>query len=293
MRDLTALQARIDAVEWYHEFDFGDGLRSRPRVDITAHRLVWEFIERHLANVDFRGKSVLDIGSWDGYWSFEAERRGAASVLATDDVSQNWAAGTGIHLARELLGSRIEVNQSVSVYDLATLGRTFDVILFFGVYYHLHAPFNAFAQIRHCCHPGTIVLIDGPVGVGLVSGGAVLDFRSHQAEYLPSLSALSQLTEAAYFREEATHLLYGPASDTEGPALGWRWRLAMAQAALRGRRSGVRPLAEQALPSALTTDRVFVKCRPFVGSNEIHCYRPPFGLQRYDDRFREATPHAA
>ena len=40
-------------------------------------------MEQQLDAVPFHGKSVLDIGCWDGYWSFYAERRGAASVLAT------------------------------------------------------------------------------------------------------------------------------------------------------------------------------------------------------------------
>ena len=73
----ASLQARIDALPWYHEFDFGGGLHARSRSpEAPGHRRVWAFIERQLDQVDFRGKSVLDIGCWDGYWSFQAERRG-------------------------------------------------------------------------------------------------------------------------------------------------------------------------------------------------------------------------
>src|SRR5687767_9189330 len=100
------LQQQIDAVEWYHEFDFGNGLRAESHTpDVAAHRGVWSFIQQHLDKIDFAGKSVLDIGCWDGYWSFYAERRGAKSVLATDDVSQNWANGNGLLLAKRLLNS--------------------------------------------------------------------------------------------------------------------------------------------------------------------------------------------
>src|SRR5262245_45690660 len=89
--DTAALQKRIDAVAWYHEFEFGSGLRAVPKdPHAHVHRAVWQFIERQLSQVDYRGKSVLDVGCWDGYWSFFAERRGAARVLATDDWSQNW-----------------------------------------------------------------------------------------------------------------------------------------------------------------------------------------------------------
>jgi tRNA (mo5U34)-methyltransferase len=50
---------------------------------------MWKHIEQELAAVDFRGKSVLDIGCWDGYWSFYAGKKGAQAALASDDVSQS------------------------------------------------------------------------------------------------------------------------------------------------------------------------------------------------------------
>jgi len=91
---VEGLQAEIDSVAWYHEFDFGNGHTARSRTpDVAAHRRLWNFIEEGLSRIDFRGKTVLDIGCWDGYWSFYAERHGAASVLATDDLSQNWSTG--------------------------------------------------------------------------------------------------------------------------------------------------------------------------------------------------------
>ena len=83
--DMAARQPELDAVTWYHEFDFGNGRRTKTHCGhIDHHRRVWEFVESHLAAVDFRGKSVLDIGAWDGYWSFYAEKSGAgASSRAT------------------------------------------------------------------------------------------------------------------------------------------------------------------------------------------------------------------
>ena len=107
-------QSEIDSVHWYHEFDFGKGLHATSKTpDVQAHRKVWEFINRELDAIDFLGKSVLDIGCWDGFWSFYAEKRGASSVFATDDISQNWSTGKGIHLAKALLGSKIEIDQNI------------------------------------------------------------------------------------------------------------------------------------------------------------------------------------
>jgi len=81
--------------------------------DIAGHRKIWSFTRQHLDAVDFRGKSVLDVGAWDGYWSFYAEKRGAERVLATDDRTQNWSDGNGIHLAKELFQSNSSISPSI------------------------------------------------------------------------------------------------------------------------------------------------------------------------------------
>jgi tRNA (mo5U34)-methyltransferase len=115
----SEIQNRIDRIHWYHEFDFGNGLRAEDKTpEAEGHRVVWRFIEDQLDKIDFSGKTVLDIGCWDGYWSFYAERRGAARVVATDDSTQNWAGPAGFNLAKELLGSRVEADLNASIYDL-------------------------------------------------------------------------------------------------------------------------------------------------------------------------------
>jgi tRNA (mo5U34)-methyltransferase len=263
--DLKAEQAEIDRHHWYHEFDFGNGLRATSHTeDVRPHRRVWRFIERHLDAVDFRGQTVLDIGAWDGYWSFYAERRGAKSVLATDDLSQNWSDGQGIHIARRLLRSDIEINQHLSVYELSSLGRTFDIVLCLGVYYHLQDPLLAFAQIRHCCHPGSLVLLEGDAAVGLNACEARFNFADGtQPAYLPSPSALNLFLQAAYLRVRSQHRM--------GYAFGLRALLAR----LRHRRRA--------------SCRLFTVCEPFVGANPVHPYRAPFGLDRYAQDRRAAA----
>jgi tRNA (mo5U34)-methyltransferase len=271
------VQAQLDAIAWYHEFDFGDGLKTRiDRPALPFHRRLWAFIQDQLDAIDFAGKSVLDVGCWDGFWSFSAERRGAASVLATDDFSQNWASARGIHLARELLRSRVEVHPSLSVYELSNLERTFDVVLFLGVYYHLWDPFHALAQVRHCCHPGTVVLVEGNVTTALPAGGLFLSAARPDSKFLPSFAALEEMLSAAYFRIDA-HAFLPPAGPL--PRVGWRWRLRMARHALKGSQ----PVLRRPEPDIR---RVFLRCSPFSGHNALHAYRPPFGLHRYDDRFR-------
>jgi tRNA (mo5U34)-methyltransferase len=285
---IEQLQAEIDSITWYHEFDFGNGLRAHPKSPPThTHREIWKFIEAQLSQIDFHDKTVLDIGCWDGYWSFHAERRGAKSVLATDDFSQNWSNAQGVLLAKQLLGSAVELEEHISVYDLASLDRKFDIILFLGVYYHLLDPFYALAQIRQCCHPNSLVLIEGAEGFGLPPDAAIFDPNDRVCKFLPTSGHLKHLLSAAYFSvvSESFSAL-PPGYWARG---GWTWRLRMCLESLRGSQVGVAQLVRSSAPLR----RAFITCVPMQGENPLHSYPPPFGLARYDTRFcaeRGAVP---
>ncbi|MDQ3676028.1 MAG: DUF1698 domain-containing protein [Actinomycetota bacterium] len=99
---------------------------------------------------DLRGKTVLDIGAWDGFFSFEAERRGAERVVAVDSFAWDGSVGTakaGFELARQALGSRVEdVEVDVLDLDAEQLGR-FDVVLCLGVLYHMRHPLLALEKV--------------------------------------------------------------------------------------------------------------------------------------------------
>jgi tRNA (mo5U34)-methyltransferase len=205
------IQDRIDAIDWYHEFDFGNGLVAKPKSP-EDHPKFWAHIRSRLDSIDFAGKTVLDIGCWDGYWSFYAEQRGAAQVLSIDDCEQNWAGDAGLRLAKELLHSSIEINTKLPVYELTSLQRKFDVILCLGVYYHLIDPFYAFSQIRHCCHENSIVVFEGDVrsNFGLPSGAGIHHFTHSDgavARFRPTPAVLSGFLEAAYLQVESETFL--------------------------------------------------------------------------------------
>ncbi len=269
------LQRQIDAIDWYHEFDFGNGLRSVTKSDTALHRTFWKFIESRLDTIDFTGKTVLDIGCWDGYWSFYAERRGAKRVLATDDVSQNWAEGTGLSLAKRLLNSKIEVNQSVSIYEAAKLGETFDIVLCLGVYYHLIDPFAAFAQLRQCLHPGSIVVFEGDVTHGLRGDAYFWDPKDPAKPiFVPTAYGMRQMLGAAYY-EVTDQSFLKPLP----PASKFKPKLSLFRNLI-----GRQDPATLKLPDYI--DRMVTFARPFDGENPLHPYKPPFGLHRFDPRFR-------
>ncbi len=137
-------RSRLDDVRWYHTIDLGQG-RTTAGVDDSPYRL-----SRLDLPASFRGQTVLDIGAWDGFFSFEAERRGAARVVASDWYSWHgpgWGTKRGFELARTVLGSRVE-DVDIDVMDLsADRVGTFDVVFFLGVLYHLPHPLLALERV--------------------------------------------------------------------------------------------------------------------------------------------------
>jgi tRNA (mo5U34)-methyltransferase len=123
---------------WYHRIEVAPGVIT-PGVNDSQMILDAISLDENL-----EGMRVLDIGARDGFFSFECERRGAAEVVAIDYLSPE---ETGFPIARELVGSEVELRQA-NVYDLSPeeLG-SFDLILFLGVLYHLRDPMLALDRI--------------------------------------------------------------------------------------------------------------------------------------------------
>ena len=111
---------------------------------------------------DLSGKTVLDIGCWDGFFSFECERRGAKRVVASD-VWETMGRGA-FDFARTELGSDVEPVQA-SVYDLpgALNGERFDLVLFLGVLYHLKHPLLGIEKVAEVTAPGGLAVIETAV----------------------------------------------------------------------------------------------------------------------------------
>jgi len=141
------LQSKVDALRWYHTIDLGHGVVTKG-IDNSVERLA-----RVALPGDLSGRTVLDIGAWDGFFSFEAERRKAARVVATDHYAWHgagWGTGqgkAGFQLAREVLDSRVQ-DIDVDVMDLSAerIGQ-FDVVLFLGVLYHVPHPLLALERV--------------------------------------------------------------------------------------------------------------------------------------------------
>ena len=268
-----ALQKEIDSIHWYHEFDFGDGLRSVSVSQAEDHRRAWRFIESELEKIDFKGKSVLEIGCWDGYWSFYAEKRGARHVLASDDVSQNWANGAGLRLAHKLLNSKVEINQSVSIYEASKLNRTFDIILCLGVYYHLVDPFAGFAEVRHLMHENSIAVFEGDATLELRPDTYYWDMSdSSKSCFVPTQWGLNHMLKTAYMDVTSQQWMRPP----KGLMIN------VDPAHLVGALGAKDPSEFNPLKHR---ERILTVTKPFLGENPLHPYKPPFNLARFDTRF--------
>ena len=175
--------------EWYHSIELAPGVVTPGRAPLE----VWQRTLRTLELPDLRGKSVLDIGAYDGFFSFAAERLGAARVVALDE--QVWATDMAAYLAewreakklgnpypapresrhwrpeelpgrrpfdaaRSLLASKVEplVGNFMRV-DPASIGR-FDVVLFLGILYHMEEPLPAMRRVASLLKPGGFLGIE-------------------------------------------------------------------------------------------------------------------------------------
>lgn len=132
----AAWAKEIARVAWFHRIHLGGGIVT-PGRDDSAGKL-----EQLGLDVDLKGMRVLDIGAWDGFFSFEAERRGAAEVVAADIVLQ-----PGLRLAKRILGSAVKP-LAIDILELSPerVGR-FDLVLCLGVLYHLKHPLLALERV--------------------------------------------------------------------------------------------------------------------------------------------------
>jgi tRNA (mo5U34)-methyltransferase len=128
---------------WFHNLNLR-GVQTAPDHFLGDYpALKWKTFETAIPS-DLRGKSVLDIGCNAGFYAQEMKRRGAERVFGIDEDEHYL---TQARFAAEVNGMEIEFRQ-MSVYELAKLNESFDLVLFLGVLYHLRYPLLALDLIR-------------------------------------------------------------------------------------------------------------------------------------------------
>ncbi len=231
--DPSALRARVASIDWYHTLELPHGVVTPGWLD---HRTI---VGRVSLPSSLAGKRCLDVGTFNGFWAFELERRGAAEVVAIDvldprrwdwpvgsddatvaAIASRMAGGKGFEIAREALGSRVKrVDRSVYDLDERDLGR-FDLVYLGSLLLHLRDPVGALQRIRAVCS-GTLVVVDGiDLPLSLTKPRlpvAYLDGRGRPWWWYPNLTALARLVESGGFElNRAPRRVFVPAGT------GWR-----------------------------------------------------------------------
>jgi len=212
------LERVLEMPYWYHKIELPGGITTPG----------WAPLSRDAYRIpeDLTGKRVLDVGAWDGYWSFLALQRGARQVVAIDDFSDylgtlkesDRRAWQTFDLCRSAFGydpdrcDRIEM----SVYDVSEerLGR-FDIVFCFGVLYHLRHPLLALDLLSSVCdgeiYVESAILDDfspyrGGIGGGYPGGQMVMEFypdnqygNNNTNWWVPTLHCLGHMVRAAGF----------------------------------------------------------------------------------------------
>jgi tRNA (mo5U34)-methyltransferase len=222
----------IDDVRlWYHTLELPGGRLTPGWFDLRPHvdRLPWP---------EVRGRRCLDVGTYDGFYAFELERRGASEVVALDISDHNqwdWPAaararggaalaelagekGAGFDAAHHMLRSGVQ-RRELSAYELSPQRvGTFDVVVCGSLMLHLRDPVRALEAIRSVCHGWFLSVEEVSLPLSLASPRRpVADMRFDEELcqwWVVNLAGHRRLVEIAGFRVTRR---FGPYQERFGP----------------------------------------------------------------------------
>jgi tRNA (mo5U34)-methyltransferase len=158
------LRRRLGEIDWYHTQELAPGLVTPGMFDLRP------YVDRYGIPEDLSGMRVLDVGTFEGFWAFELERRGAEVTALDVDSTQalDWPPrlrpstderrGEGFELARAALRSSVR-RVGMSIYDAEpmALGGHFDLVFCGSVLIHLRDPMLALERMAGLCRDRVIV----------------------------------------------------------------------------------------------------------------------------------------
>ncbi|GEM_PF-604310 len=224
------LAKRINELAWYHTIRFTNGFQTPGK----QWQDLWNNIRNTRLHVDYTGKKVLDIATFNGLFAFEAEALGAQQVVGADTYLSYYK---NFLLVKEMLGSEVLPYFNVSPYNIVERldilkeecpGEEFggfDIVQNFGLLYHLRDPMLCLSQARSVVNAN---------GCMIVETGAIYDTEnSHMAFnqiltpgkgyegryyspltnwWLPTIKCLFEMLRASLFEPvlETMHVLMQP-----------------------------------------------------------------------------------
>lgn len=220
--------------EWWHVIDLPDGSATPGGWDLrdVARQLPWP---------DLNGKRCLDVGTADGFWAFEMEKRGAADVLATDLPTPFQArARERFEHARDVLGSAVRYEEA----DVMEVAGSYDVVFAGYVLQMVRDPVGALMRLRSVCRGHLLLLetVSWPLEL-LPAPLARLDARRDGSEWFVfNRRGLRKAVElAGWSVEEQTGVLRdkaGSLAAAQKASRSWKYRVGV-----RGRSCALRAAA--------------------------------------------------
>ena len=211
-----SLEEKVAEIPWYHTLELAPGVVTPGFFDTrSAARLV-------PMPASLAGRRCLDLGTYDGFWAFEMERRGAVEVVAADvldprrwdwpvasppeavaEIESRKRGNRGFELAKDALASSVSlVDRSIYELDERDTGR-FDFVYLGSMLLHLRDPVGALERVRGICDGEVLVeeAVDLPLTLGMPRAPAArLDGRGRPWWWKPNVAALVRMVESAGFR---------------------------------------------------------------------------------------------
>jgi tRNA (mo5U34)-methyltransferase len=227
--------------EWYHTIELAPGVVTPGWFDTRS------VVGRLPVPASLEGRRCLDVATFDGFWAYEMERRGAAEVCAIDvldplgwdwpltsveetitAINRRKEGGRGFEVAHRMLGSSVRFEER-SVYDLDPdeMGE-FDFVYVGSLLLHLRDPVRALERVRAVCR-GQLLLVDNIdlVLTLLHPRRAVANFDGDGRPWWwkANLAALVRMVRAAGFElEQRPRRFYMPPGTGHPPRRELRWQ---------------------------------------------------------------------
>lgn len=166
--------AEIQKRAWYHKITLRPGIVTPGIEQLTD---LWNMTRQSRSYLSYAGKRVLDLASFDGMWSFEAEQLGASLVVATDCMQPLYQ---NFEFCKQILESKVLPLYNITPYKLweglqvllmddFTNGlpfpqqiyhNKFDIVQHLGLLYHLRDPLWTLSQSRSVLKTGGHLLLE-------------------------------------------------------------------------------------------------------------------------------------
>jgi tRNA (mo5U34)-methyltransferase len=186
------LLERARSIRWYHTLELEPGFVTDGWFDLRPQAHRYGLPER------MDGMRALEVGTWDGFWAFEMERRGAESVVAVDledpeeldwpaalradhDKSMDATKAERFAIARRELGSNVQ-RVLMSAYDLSPELGTFDFVFCGDLLLHLKDPITPVENIRSVCTGSAVI------------ANVITKFRLHEKRAMAELDGIDTFT---------------------------------------------------------------------------------------------------